>query len=1030
MVLVATEDVQLIRKRIYVPGITMSNDNEESSVNSVVLIEGAIMRKDITFGNYRLNILPKRKKKKCVVFTSSLNRAFSILSQCSIVTVFALFVLLLAGCAPEMDNEKSVTLEEPKVSNGLLIEEDDPNQLRKIVEALDAMDLSAPMGTPVPEEAKPAPAQAKPEKKPAAPAPGQPQPADKPSAPAPEQAKPAAAPAEIKVADAVNMTAEAKAEPQITTKLIKLPKLSNTEMNEISEILALQLESELGYSTASGVIADALPVPPSGIIGGRTLARTGHGGTCILRFGYRRFVSQPLQFWVLGIVVGGAGKLTANPDMAEIDPKITKIVAALNEMRANLTVKDLERKIVQLSYVDAKTALEMLKGLGITTMAKASAVPPKIDFNQLPYVVEIEDPDPTFTGLVGSDSSAQTNSKLSMVPGNASPLSANAIASPMTQLLVIFHPAHPEQYSEVRYALDTLIDRPARQIFIEAMVLEISETGLKELGVEWDLAQTPLTIGAGDVWPPGEAVDGSKTTLDITVSDVSILNNIFEGDYDWAKWSAQLRALIRKGKAEILSRPSVLTLNNRQSTIRVGQDIPIAESLQGSNSSQVSFKFQYLPTGILLNIRPRISEDGKEVSMLIDTIVSAKVPNQDLEMRSVNDNTLLASAPTVSTRRVQTYGRIPNNTPLIIGGLVAKDQTVTEEKIPLLGDIPLIGPLLFSANKEDRLKREVIIVITPHVLPEDKVARRSYPKDEDHFDSFGNELFRDSYRIRSEDVFDLTFLLENQRIANYRQMARQVAEKNYRLGEVEPFRSFVRDKVPGESILVTRMIYEVIKRLEIAEKVDPKRIIYFKSEKIGGYDVKWLEALIADETTGEIKNFGDKALAITYHYDRDSLEAGRLGTEPIPEIRLIDCPDQDVWKQQLWELNQPTPDGQKHHTILIQNESDVLRLRRALVLKRIAVLNGDIDEMRLKNFSVGKTLLMPELKEGQVHVIDADTARFFFHTELYYAATLAEIEKQLKELDKLLHQPEINILLDSDPLVGNPAENILGTNVK
>ena len=78
--------------------------------------------------------------------------------------------------------------------------------------------------------------------------------------------------------------------------------------------------------------------------------------------------------------------------------------------------------------------------------------------------------------------------------------------------------------------------------------------------------------------------------------------------------------------------------------------------------------------------------------------------------------------------------------------------------------------------------------------------------------------------------------------------------------------------------------------------------------------------------------------------------------------------------------------------------------------------------MRLKNFSVGKTLLMPELKKDQVHVIDSDTAMFFFHTELYYAAALQEIEKQLKELDSMLRQPEIKMLLDSELPNGDTSE--------
>ena len=362
-----------------------------------------------------------------------------------------------------------------------------------------------------------------------------------------------------------------------------------------------------------------------------------------------------------------------------------------------------------------------------------------------------------------------------MTPGAASELMDNAIASPMTQIMVLFHPAYPEQFSEVRRILDTFVDRPARQIFIEAMVLEIGEEGLKELGVEWALNEFPLSVNAGSL-----NAGTADETLRVGTLDSSMLNEIFEGEYQW-NWEATIRALIRTRKAEILSRPSVLTLDNRQSTIRVGQDIPIASSLEGlgTDSTKVSFQFDYLPTGILLNIRPRINESGDEISMLIDTIVSAKVPGEDLEMKSA-DGTVLASAPTVSTRRVQTYGRIPNNTPLIIGGLVSREYTQTLEKVPLLGDLPVVGAL-FRAQTNDRLKREVIIVLTPHVLPEKREVLRAIPKDEDYFDSFGNDLFRDSYRIRSEDVFDLSFLLENRRIATYRDLARQVAQKNFRL---------------------------------------------------------------------------------------------------------------------------------------------------------------------------------------------------------------------------------------------------------
>ncbi len=904
-------------------------------------------------------------------------------------TVFLLPVLLLlVGCASQVDSEKTVQLDQPQVENGVIVEANDSMSLEDMAEALDAIDL------PTPAEEATAPSD---EFVVAA------------SDPKAAAGQGGTAPARVSVAEAVGMMAPTALPPE-ATDLITLPKLSRTEINEASEHLTLHLESELGYSAAASAVEDALPAPPTGIIGGRTVARIAENGTHVLRFGYRHFVSQPPQFWVQGVIVGTDGALTANPDLAQVEPKVTQIIASLNEMRTGLTVRDLEAKLIQLSYVDAAAALSMLQGMGVTTMNKPTEVPAAIEFPKLPYVVNIEDPQKEYTGLIGA-STLTTGTKLSLTPGVASEMTDNTIASPMNQLLVLFHPAHPEQFSEVRNILDTFVDRPARQIFIDAMVLEISEQGLRDLGINWVMPNNNILNLSGGSLNAGAEGAGADT-LNLAIPEISNLSDLFEAKFDW-DWAITIRALIRTGKAEILSRPGVMTLNNRQSTIRVGRDIPIAKSLEGmSNSSnKISFSFDYLPTGILLNIRPRINETGSEVSMLIDTIVSAVVAGEDLEMRSVDD-VVLASAPTVSTRRVQTYGRIANNTPLIIGGLVSREQTLTKDKIPFLGDLPVVG-MFFRSEKRDNMKREVIIVLTPHVLPSEEELRRSLPKDDDLFDNFGNDLFRDSYRIRGEDVFDLSFLLENRRVASYRGRARQVAEKNFRLGENEPFRSFVRDSVPGESILVTRMIYEVIKRLDTAALVEQSRIIYFESQQVGGYNVRFLEALLKKMGGDEMKGLEGKALAITYRYDRDSLEEGRLGTEPVPDIEIVDCPDRDAWGTRLWELNQPTSDGRQRHTILLQNGSDVLRLRRALALKQIAVLNGGTEQMRLRNFSVGKVLLMPQLKKDQIHVIDADTARFFFHTEHYYAATLAEIEEQLKQLDRRLRQPEISILLDS-----------------
>jgi len=914
--------------------------------------------------------------------------------------MIALCLVLLTGCFSRKKTEKTVTMEEPQASSGIVVEVKDTETLDKLAQAIDALELDA--------------ASAKTDG----------------SASATKATDTTSSPMRIGAREALGM-ANGQTLPPDTTRVISLPKLSPTEINEISARLELDLGTQFGYMPASGTLADALPLSPQGIMGERTLARSDAGATHVLRFGFQSFVSQPPQFWVLGVLVDTFGGLTVNPDLAGVEPAVAKMLTGLDEMRKGLTVRDLEKKLVQLSYVDAETALSMLSNMGVTTIntippvdakgnkGKPESVPAQVEFAKLPYVVTVPDPEKGDTGLVGSAKATGGQMGLSLTPGSAGELTNNPVAGPLTQLMVIFHPAHPEQFSDVRHLLDNFIDRPARQIFIEGMVLEISESGLKDLGIDWALSSSgaPLTVSSLGTLKAGTADTANPETLDAKIFNISKLHDIFKGDF-LVNWSATIRALVRTGKAEVLSRPSVLTLNNRQATIRVGQDIPIMSSTEGMTgyANKLKFEFQYLSTGILLNIRPRINESGTEVSMLIDTIVSAEVPGEELEVIAApgtsQAGTVLASAPTISTRRVQTYGRIRNNTPFIIGGLVARDKTSTQDKVPILGDLPWVG-MAFRATKVESTKREVIIVLTPYILPEEKLIPRSLPKDEDLFDSFGHELFRDSYRIRAEDVFDLTFLLENQRIVAYRGCAREVVDKNFRIGQIEPFRTFVRDNVPGESILVTRMIYEVIKRLNLQNPVLASRLIYLRHQQGGGgYDVQFLEAFLAEQRKGKFKDLGDKAMAITFTDDPTALKGG-LDSQSIPEVSLIDCPDREAWGKLLWELNQPTADGKERYTVLIQDESDVLRLRRAQALKKIITLNGGTSQMRLRNFSVGKVLLMPELRTDQTHLIDAESARFFFHTEHYYAATLQEVEDQLNLLDALLRRPDIHVLLES-----------------
>ncbi len=860
------------------------------------------------------------------------------------------------GCSTT-STTSMISMEEPK-STGILFEEDEPVDLLAFADAFDAM--MAKQVNPVKHATTSAPT-----------------PTEPPS------------PAEI-----AELIEERKLVAN-TSLLLDLPKLNETELHEVMRRLSDRYALEHGYESDGDSIDELLPALQDNVQHVLTLTKKSGGETKILRFGHQIFISQPSQLWVEGYSIEN-DSYASNTDAEFATLYTTELFASLESARATLNIQDLEKKIIQLSYIDAPSAIQMLNGLGITTFAKAEEVPDVVTWSALPYVVQIPEPSGSETGLVGGTGITSGNFGLTMVPATGGELGDKTISSPMTQIMVFFDPARPESFSNVQRMITNLVDRAARQIFIEGMVLEINEDGIKDIGINWHMfdANTDPTFFEIDAGKSNAGTAGD--TFNFTLLDLN-LERAFTKFNEW--WfDVDIRAMVRDGKAEILSRPSILTLNNRQATIRVGEDIPIATSTAGmSNADMISFNFKYLPTGIMLNIRPRIAEDGKEVSMMIDTIVSSTVPGADLTITDTS-GTVLASAPTIASRRVQTYGIIPNNTPFIIGGLVNKEHHTIHDKVPILGDLPLIGGL-FRADRTETSKTEVIIVLTPHVLPTKGEILSAMPKDDPRFDDIGNELFRDSYRIKKEDVFDLAFIDNNERLTMYRDIVAAAISTNFRLASDPAYSPFANNHFPGESILVARMIYEIIKKQDIADKIQPARLAFFKSEYNGGMNVQFLDVALAKSVNeismaGFFRDSRDLAMAVVFEKGTD-----------IPTVTTIHCPDREAWREIVWDLNQPTPNGTPRQAFVIQTESDLLRLRRAVALKHFLELNNGTIALELDNFNVGQYVLIPDLDPKQVHILDADVAKYFYETEHYYHATLQAIQEATDWLEDSLQEP-------------------------
>lgn len=658
-------------------------------------------------------------------------------------------------------------------------------------------------------------------------------------------------------------------------------------------------------------------------------------------------------------------------------------------------------------------------GNGNPRFPSARNLPSSIDFHRLPLVVKMPTPDAQSTGLVGAEVAQNSQGAGgfgsggggSSVGGSAAPGGVGrlspTISAGTSQLLVLSHAEDPEQFAKVKRVIDQVIDRPARQVYIEGLVLEVSKGAIEELGVQWQSksGNNSLQIGSLVQLTPNAGLSALNFTRD-TAAAIA----------DPAQFMAKINALVDRNKAEVLSRPSVLTLDNRQAYIRVGTDIPIATSKDSGsasdNGAKVSFSFQYLPTGILLNVRPRITEEGREISMLIDATVSATVPGADLRLVDPTSGRTLASAPTISQRRVQTYARITNNTPLIIGGLVSRDQTSQESKVPGLADIPLLGKLFGYESKGDA-RREVIIVLTPYVVTEEfRATKPQLPKDDDRFDQAGTSLFRESYRIRAEDLIDSQFIRANRRLTTYRSIAAKVIEQNPALEKVSPFAQFAGTRVPGEFIFVSGMMSRMLKRIKSGDQVSIDGLNYFEGTRGADFKMESVGGILkrlGDGTTHNgffAKNPG-KALTLRFALGRGSMAPGAWTNEPMPEVRVVDCADRTAWRKLLWEMNQPVDGVLTHHTIVIQDPSDLDRLKTAIALKNTVLNNGGEPGTRFDNFLPGRMVSLQDVTSNWERTLEATVARYFYFGELFYPAFAEAMEAAIVNLDAALRKPEM-----------------------
>ncbi len=279
------------------------------------------------------------------------------------------------------------------------------------------------------------------------------------------------------------------------------------------------------------------------------------------------------------------------------------------------------------------------------------------------------------------------------------------------------------------------LDRVPKQVLIEAKLVEVSLDNSLDYGISWSAygekngnyfgsgnAADQSMIGGGN---PGMQTPGASGVTDGTGrlvsnplsgtnggSGVNLPANVVYGAFRLGKvasnymFDAVITAAAKKGKAKVLSDPKVATLNNKEANINITTQIPYTTTeVSASNPPVSTTKVTYLTTGIILKVTPTINPDGR---------ISMKI-NPSISQPSATITPVAGGAPGIDTRSADTSVIVRDGETIVIGGLISDTQSEAVFKVPILGDIPILG-YLFKKKSMSRQRMELLIFVTPKVI--------------------------------------------------------------------------------------------------------------------------------------------------------------------------------------------------------------------------------------------------------------------------------------------------------------------------
>ena len=280
-------------------------------------------------------------------------------------------------------------------------------------------------------------------------------------------------------------------------------------------------------------------------------------------------------------------------------------------------------------------------------------------------------------------------------------------------------------------ALEDVIDRldtMLAQVLIEAVILEIGLNKSLEYGIDW--LQRSMTVNSDNRVGPNSGVgvqdpvyafgggqnlngttfkSGDSITRDTTLpSGISYFTTIFDLNID-----AVIRMAASSSDAKILSTPVILTTDNTEAKIVVGEERPVVTSTSTSTAGQQTSGYEYRNIGIELTVTPRINPQRYVVMEITQSADNLK------DTTKIDEN----DVPIITKREMKAQIAVASRSTIVLGGLVSNERRKSRAKVPILGDIPILGTL-FRYDKDTDNRTELLVLLTPYVLTTPEEAQR------------------------------------------------------------------------------------------------------------------------------------------------------------------------------------------------------------------------------------------------------------------------------------------------------------------